>query len=89
MTSQQAYNKIMEPFNANFGAKMGLTNVDKRPIADTHEGVNYYAIPPYDRKVFISSDGYSHKGSVYWGLNSKQLRVRYNNDLTYIEFYWK
>ena len=39
----------------------------------------------YDSAVQLDSGGYD-KGGAYWGLGS-QLRVKYNKDLSYINFY--
>lgn len=73
-TSQELYDEILRPVNTKYGAPMGRSSKGE---------------PPTDCRIFDRAvsvpDGYD-KGGAYWGLGP-QLRVKYSQDGTYVEFY--
>jgi hypothetical protein len=79
--------KIITKVNGRYGAPMGRSNVIPEP-SETINGKPHYKIvgKVFDCKVPMCNDGAYDKGGAYWGIGST-LRVKYNKDLTYIEFY--
>jgi hypothetical protein len=78
--SSDLLNAILYKVNCKYGAPMGRTNVGTKPKNDTI----------FDRVVPFY-DGNYDRGGAYWGGGTTPLRVAYNKNLTYIEFYrsWK
>ena len=80
---------IVYPVDCKYGAPMGRGNTYDESIIETIKGVPYTKPTGkiYDRAVPML-DGYYDKGGAYWG-SGKQLRVRFTEDLKFIEFYRK
>lgn len=70
------FEQIICPVDCKYGAPMGRHNTipAKRPSERI-----------FDRRAPLDSGGYD-KGGAYWGLPAN-LRVRYTNSLSYVEFY--
>ena len=68
--------KIITKVDGRRGAPMGRPNIGDRP---KHMRI-------YDCAVPMSSDGAYDRGGAYWGID-KQLRVKYNKDLSFVKFY--
>lgn len=81
--------RVITEVNCKYGAPMGRRNIDTRPklgvLSDGTKLVDA-SQPMYDKRVILI-DGYD-KGGAYWGIG-KELRVEFNKDLTYINYYRK
>lgn len=84
--------KIITKVNTSRGAPMGRANIGDRPITVVSGRNNRICkkhnkhMRIYDCAVPMSSDGAYDKGGAYWGFG-KQLRVKYNKDLSFVKFY--
>lgn len=88
-TSLEAFNAIICPVNAKYGAPMGRSdkNNPNRPIKKGdmwYSGINPNAERVFKRQVSLNSGGYD-KGGAYWGLGSP-LYVLYTRSLSLIRF---
>lgn len=79
--------KIITKVSGKYGAPMGRPGVDTCKKETVNGQIMSYTGKLFDCAIPLDSGGYD-KGGVYWGLGS-QLRVTYNKDLTYINFYRK
>lgn len=84
--------KIITKVNTRFGAPLGRQNIGNRPISLTTGSKTLHLrkchnkhLNEYDCAIPLI-EGYD-KGGAYWGISDHQLRVRYNKDLSYVEFY--
>lgn len=79
--------KIITQVDCKYGAPLGRDNIDNCPVSVYNGEWFVYTGKLFDCKVPLDSGGYD-SGGVYWGLGS-ELRVTYNKQLTYIQFYRK
>jgi len=84
--------KIITKLGTSRGAPMGRPNIGGRPItvvSGRHNRIykkNNKHMRIYDCAVPMSGDVAYDKGGAYWGIG-KQLRVKYNKDLSFVKFY--
>jgi len=90
-TSAGLFKLVVEKLDCKRGAPMGRGNVNECPIATKYKGEYFHENgkwydtgKTFDRKVQLC-EGYD-KGGAYWGIGP-ELRVTYNQDLTFIKFY--
>jgi len=83
--------QLIPELNCKYGAPMGRANLltAKKEFINQVTGETFTTISGsriFDKRVPMSSCGAYDKGGAYWGIG-KQLRVKFNKELTYIEFY--
>jgi len=78
--------RIITKMDCKFGAPMGRASYDERDPQTLSKSTMNDKI--FDCAVPMSSDSAYDLGGAYWGIG-KQLRVKYNKTLTYIQFYRK
>jgi len=91
-TSGGLFKLVIDKCDLKRGAPMGRDSVNECKLATRYEG-EYFHVDgklydtgkTFDRRVELDNDGYD-KGGAYWGRGT-ELRVTYNQDLTYIRFY--
>ena len=91
-TSGGLFKLVIDKTDGRYGAPMGRGNVNDCPLATKYEG-EYFHIDwkwydtgkTFDRIVPLDGGGYD-AGGAYWGTGS-ELRVTYNEDLTFVRFY--
>jgi hypothetical protein len=85
MKANEAYKQLICLVNCKYGAPMGRADrfPEKREVIDGKEYA--YTGRLFNRKLPLDSGGYD-KGGAYWGHGSP-LRVRFNSDLTFVQFY--
>lgn len=91
-TSSGLFKLVIDKVNTKHGAPMGRANVNECPLAIKYEGQYFYENAKwydvgktFDRTVPLDGDGYD-AGGAYWGRGT-ELRVTYNEDLTFVRFY--
>ena len=76
-TSGGLFKLVIDKTDGRYGAPMGRGNVNECTEAGR----------TFDRTVTLDGQGYD-QGGAYWG-TGRELRVTYNEDLTYVKFYRK
>ncbi len=86
-TSAGLFKLVIDKCDLKRGAPMGRDNVCECPILGTNSnGTAFYSTgKTFDRRIELDGQGYD-KGGAYWGRGT-ELRVTYNQDLSYINFY--
>jgi hypothetical protein len=85
-TSAGLFKIVLEKLDGKYGAPMGRGNVNDCPLITDENGIEYTEPgKTFDRRIELDGQGYD-KGGAYWGRGT-ELRVTYNQDLTYINFY--
>lgn len=82
--------KIITKVSTKYGAQMGRSNIGNPPIRVT-TGRNCSITKKHNKHMriydcYIPMSGGYDKGGAYWGLPDN-VRVKYNKDLSYVEFY--
>jgi hypothetical protein len=76
---------VIDKMDTSRGAPMGRGNVVEDCLI-AEEGKPYYNLgKTFDRRVELDGGGYD-AGGAYWGRGT-ELRVEYNEDLTFVRFY--
>ena len=91
-TSAGLFKLVIDKMDTSRGAPMGRGNINECPLATKYEG-DYYQMDgnlydtgkTFDRTVPLDGGGYD-AGGAYWGRGT-ELRVTYNEDLTFVRFY--
>ncbi len=84
-TSGGLFKLVIDKTDGRYGAPMGRANVNECPTTE-HLEVNVSITgKTFDRTVPLDGGGYD-AGGAYWGTGS-ELRVTYNEDLTFVRFY--
>ena len=82
--------ELIPTVSTKYGAPMGRSNLGTPPptVVRGNSGriCKCDQIKVYDKKIPMSKCGAYDKGGAYWGIG-KELRVRYTDDLSYIEYY--
>ena len=79
---------VIDKVDARCGAPMGRGNICENNLIDEQKPDDEIAPwKTFDRTVPLDGQGYD-AGGAYWG-TGKELRVTYNEDLTYVKFYRK
>lgn len=77
---------VIDKMDTSRGAPMGRGNVEECPIATDENGLETFEPgKTFDRRVELDGGGYD-AGGAYWGRGT-ELRVTYNEDLTFVRFY--
>jgi hypothetical protein len=86
-TSGGLFKLVIDKVNGRYGAPMGRADVSDCPVlAVNTNGTTFYEHgKTFDRTVPLDGGGYD-AGGAYWGVGS-ELRVNYNEDLTFVRFY--
>lgn len=91
-TSAGLFKLVIDKVNTRYGAPMGRESVMECPVATKYEGEYFHMDgkwhdtgKTFDRRVELDSGGYD-AGGAYWGRGT-ELRVTYNEDLTFVRFY--
>lgn len=86
-TSAGLFKLVIDKTDGKYGAPMGRADVSDCPVlAVNTNGTTFYNHgKTFDRTVPLDGGGYD-AGGAYWGTGS-ELRVEYNEDLTFVRFY--
>jgi len=85
-TSAGLFKLVIDKCDLKWGAPTGRGNVYENNLIDqTKPDDEIKPGKTFDRRIDLDNDGYD-KGGAYWGRGT-ELRVTYNQDLTYIQFY--
>lgn len=86
-TSGGLFKLVIDKCDLKQGAPMGRADVSDCPVlAVNTNGTTFYNHgKTFDRTVPLDGGGYD-AGGAYWGTGS-ELRVTYNEDLTFVRFY--
>lgn len=91
-TSGGLFKLVIDKVDTSRGAPMGRCNVVECPVVTKYEGEYFHMDgkwydtgKTFDRRVELDSGGYD-AGGAYWGRGT-ELRVTYNEDLTFVRFY--
>lgn len=77
---------VIDKVNGRYGAPMGRGNVEECSITTDENGLETFEPgKTFDRRVELDGGGYD-AGGAYWGRGT-ELRVTYNEDLTFVRFY--
>ena len=77
---------VIDKMDTSRGAPMSRGNVEECSIATDENGLETFEPgKTFDRTVPLDGGGYD-AGGAYWGTGS-ELRVAYNEDLTFVRFY--
>lgn len=85
-TSGGLFKLVIDKVDGRYGAPMGRGSVEECPIATDENGLETFEPgKTFDRRVELDGGGYD-AGGAYWGRGT-ELRVAYNEDLTFVRFY--